>query len=137
MKKITFTKREDELMNFLWEQTEPLSVDEMASRSEELNWSEAYIRVMVRSLEHKGLLECCGVEPRGKQYARRFRPAISREEHYTRLAISAGADAGTLAKVAVAAVAKDRKENSEDLIKQLEAIVDDFKARNGEAKEDK
>lgn len=137
MRKLTFTKREEELMNFLWEQTEPLAVDQIAARSADKNWSEAYIRVMVRSLEHKGLLECCGVEPRGKQYARCFRPAITREEHYTRMALTAGADAGFLAKVAVASVAKDHKEDPDELIKQLEAIVDDFKAHNDKAKEDK
>lgn len=39
MKKEVLNKREEELMNFLWECSEPLTQNEMAERLEEQGWS--------------------------------------------------------------------------------------------------
>lgn len=131
MKKLTFTKREDELMNFLWDMDRPLIVEEMVDNAGEHAWEANYLRVMLQSLEKKGAVECCGMLRRNKQYARQFRPAISKEEFYTQLALNRGANTVSLFKVAAAAVRDDEQEVSDDVIQELEEILKEFKARTG------
>lgn len=131
MKKIVLTKREDELMNFLWDAGKPLLVEEMLSTAGEHAWSETYLRSMLKSLEKKGAVECCGLVLRCKLYARQFRPTLSKEEFYTQLALTRGANAGVLLKVAAAAVREDDNGLSDDVIQELNDILEEFKARTG------
>lgn len=127
MKKIVLTKREDELMNFLWDAGKPLLVEEMLSTAGEHAWSETYLRSMLKSLEKKGAVECCGLVLRCKLYARQFRPTLSKEEFYMQLALDRGADVKTLFQVAAAAVMKRKKEDSDAVIQKLEDMLEDFK----------
>ncbi len=50
---IVFTKREEDLMDFLWQQPEPLTAYDM---SEKGGWSVNYLRVLVKLLEKRA---CC------------------------------------------------------------------------------
>lgn len=127
MNNIAFTKREEELMEYLWQHPEPMTVYDMA----ESGWSVNYLRVLVKSLEKKGVLRCCGAEPNGRQYSRQFCVAMTKEEYYVRLALAGGVNAGVFAKVAAAAV-DGGKQNDSALIQKLEEILADFKARNGQ-----
>ena len=129
IKKLILTKREDELMNFLWDEGRPLIVEEMLDVGGEHEWGENYLRIMLRSLEKKGAVEACGMVLRGKQYARQFRPAISKEEFYLRLAMNRGASAGALLQVAAAAVMKGKKEDTDEVVRQLEEMLEEYKAR--------
>lgn len=127
MNNIAFTKREEELMDFLWQHPQAMTVYDMA----ESGWSVNYLRVLVKSLEKKGVLRCCGAEPNGRQYSRQFCVAMTKEEYYVRLALAGGVNAGAFAKVAAAAVDGGKKDD-EALIQKLEEILADFKARNGD-----
>lgn len=130
MNNIAFTKREEELMGFLWQQTAPMTIYDMAENCGDRGWSINYLRVLVKSLEKKGVLRCCGAEPNGRQYSRQFCVAMTKEEYYVRLALAGGVNAGAFAKVAAAAV-DGGKQNDDTLIQKLEEILADFKARNG------
>lgn len=123
MKKIVLTKREDELMNFLWDAGKPLLVEEMLSTAGEHAWSETYLRAMLKSLEKKGAVECCGLVLRSKLYARQFQPTLSKEEFYTQLALTRGADVKALFKVAALAFARQKKENRDEVLQELKEML--------------
>ena len=129
MPKLILTKREDELMNFLWEMDRPLTVEEMIEGAGEHSWNETYLRTLLRSLEKKGAVECCGFVLRTKLYARQFQPAISKEEFYMQLAMDRGADEKTLFDVAAAAFMKRKKDDPKEVIQKLEEMLKEYKAK--------
>ena len=124
IKRIVLTKREDELMNFLWDAGKPLLVEEMLNTGGEHAWNETYLRAMLKSLEKKGAVECCGFLLRSKLYARQFKPKISKEEFYMQLALDRGAKAETLFQVAAAAAMKSGNENPDEVKQRLEKILE-------------
>ena len=127
-----FTRREEELMEFLWGYGQPLTSYNMVDLCKDRDWKDSYIHIMIRSLEKKGAIECCGVEKSGIKYARKFRPAITKEEYYVQLALSAGVDRELFAKTAAGLVRKDSSNDQEKLIQELEEIIKEFKEREGE-----
>ncbi len=129
MPKLILTKREDELMNFLWEMNQPLTVEEMIEKAGDHSWNETYLRTMLRSLENKKAVECCGFVLRTKLYARQFKPAISKEEFYMQLAMDRGADEETLFHVAAAAFMKRNKDDPEEVIRKLEEMLEEYKSK--------
>ena len=131
MRKIAFSKREEELMDFMWKYGEPLTAMEILEKCEEHSWSDHYLRVMLRSLERKGVIAFDSLEQRRSQYARRFRTTISREEYYVKLAEEGGVNADLFAKTAVVALMRgSASEDKEELLKKLEEIIVDFKAED-------
>ena len=123
MSRIVFTTREEELMNFLWDYGEPLTANDMILNCKDHSWSDNYIRVMLRALEKKGALELCGLEATRTQYARKFKPAISKEEFYLQYVVGAGVDLCALAKAAVSMAAKTKEGKKDPLIQRLEEAV--------------
>ena len=72
--------REEELLNYLWEQDKPLTVVEIEQQfSEEI--SKATIFKTVQSLMDKGYIQVAGVERMTRTYARKVEPAITREDY--------------------------------------------------------
>lgn len=132
MKRIVFTTREEELMNFLWEYGEPMTANDMIKHCDNHSWSDNYVRVMLRALEKKGAIELCGLEATRTQYARKFRPAISKEEFYLQYVAGAGLDTNAFAKAAVSMAAKSDAGSKDRLIQKLEKIIEEFEA--GESK---
>ena len=132
MRRIAFSKREEELMDFLWKWGEPMTAMDILERCEEHTWSDHYLRVMLRSLERKGVITFDSLEQRGAQYARRFRPAISREEYYVRLAGEGGVDADSFVQAAVAAKMRDKPEEADELLSKLKEIVGEYRAKDDE-----
>lgn len=130
MEKIT--KREEELMNFMWGYGKPVTSYEMVSLCRDRDWKDSYIHIMIRSLEKKGAIECCGAKRSGIKYARKFRAAISKEEYYVQLALSAGVDRVSFAKLAAGLIPKDDPDERDDLIQKLEEIIREYKERGEE-----
>ena len=86
MDRVSLTKREEELMSFLWDFGEPLTVRAMLDFCPKRTWSDNYLNVMIRSLEKKGAIEACDMMRYSRQYARAFRPVLGREEYYIYMA---------------------------------------------------
>ena len=127
------TKSEEKLMQFLWDQGIPLSVSEIFELWDDKAWTKNYTRDIVRSLEEKGALEFHNLEHRGKKYARRFRTVISKEEYYTQLAKQSGVTVGQMLQVeAVAMVKKGDKEGMEGLIRELEAMIEEYRGEGAD-----
>ena len=81
-KKDTLNKREEELMNYLWEIKKPLTASEMAKQLESEGWTNITLCRTVQSLSDNGYLEVAGLEKTAKTYARRLIPSLTKEESY-------------------------------------------------------
>ncbi len=73
-KRSTVTQSEWPIMELLWEQTMTL-LEQLAAQSDQLHWSKSTITTMLRRMDDKGLITY-DVDGRAK----RFRPAVSRED---------------------------------------------------------
>lgn len=131
MKYQHLSKTEEKLMTFLWDQAQPLSVPEMLERWDDKAWTDNYMRVILKSLEKKGAVEFYDLDHRGSKYARRFRATLSREEYYAQLACSNGVTVRDVAQIqAVAMVQKGGREGMEELIRELEDMIEEYRARD-------
>lgn len=126
IKNSQFTKREEELMNFLWEYGKPATSNEMLELCQNRTWSESYLHVMLRSLEKKGAIEKCGFVQYGTQYARQFKCTITKEEYYVQLALDRGVNKGAFAQVAVAMASKVKPKDKDELVQTLEEIIQEL-----------
>lgn len=123
--------REEDMMNTLWENGEPMTSVDLEETLDKKEWNHAAIFRIIKSLLEKGLIEECGTELRGKQWTRKFRPAISKEEYIAGFLVERGIDGKSLGRVAVAVVNKSQKSDAEDekLIQELEAIIQKIRER--------
>ncbi len=128
-----FTRREEELMEFMWDYGAPLTFHEMLKLCTDRDWKDSYIHIMIRSLEAKGAISCCGVVRYGTKYVRQFQCAISKEEYYVQLALSAGVNRALFAKIASGLVPEADPDEREQLVQKLEKIIEDYKERDDEA----
>jgi len=118
-------------MLFLWEQGRPLSVPEILEAWDEKTWTKNYIRNIMCSLEQKGAVEFYDLDHRGKRYARRFKTILNKDEYFAQLAEHSGVSVGKMLKAqAVALVTKGDKEGMEDLIRELEDIIEEYRSKD-------
>ncbi len=75
------TKSEKQIMELLWNVEESLTCAEIIEKSKDKKWKDSYIHIMIRSLIEKGMLKVDGVELVCKNYARKFAPAMSKDEY--------------------------------------------------------
>lgn len=121
-KKLSLTPSEERMMELFWSENRPLTSVELAEHSEEENWKSSYVYILIRSLLKKGLIEVCGTVQYASQYARQFRPLLTKEQYAARLALSLDFDSDSVSKVAVAMM-QESCEDSEQLIRQLEGMI--------------
>lgn len=126
---MVFTKRETELMDFLWSYGEPVTGNDILEQCKEHTWADTYLGIMLRSLEKKGAIRCCGMKLYGTKYARQFESAITKEEYYVQLARDNGVDMEAFARAAVGLVKKEAPEEQEALINELENIIQEFREK--------
>ena len=133
---IGLTRREEELMDFLWEYDQPITSNNILESYDTSYWSESYLYVMLRSLEKKGLLKQIEPLKYGVQYSRQFACAMPKEEYYVTLAAGKShLDKNTFAELAVAMALRENKSHSQELIEKLEQMLKD--AKSGAAKKQK
>ena len=79
MKKETgvLTRRQEALMNFLWEIDTPLTANEMAGKLKDEGWSAVTLFKTVQALDAEGYLMVTGIVCTGKTYARKMAPSVS------------------------------------------------------------
>lgn len=76
---IKLTNSEEEVMEILWGSKESLTAMEIVKLSE-LDWKPCYIHIMTKSLLSKGLIVVDSFKKTTKNYARTFKPLITKEE---------------------------------------------------------
>lgn len=125
---ITLTKREEELMDFLWDNGEAMTSNDILERCTDRSWSDSYLQVMIRSLLGKGMLEQVGMVRYGTQYARKFSCTMCKEEYLVALAAERDLDKGQFAKAAVAMAVRESGEGRQALINELKKQLKELAA---------
>lgn len=75
------TKSEEQIMELLWTQGEPLTSSEIIRNSVDKTWKDSYVHLLINSLMQKGVIEVSGFKKATKNYARTFKPSMSREDY--------------------------------------------------------
>lgn len=75
------TNLQFEVMEVLWQAEKGLSSHEIIERSKDAGWQKSYIHLMLNSLLEKGMIEVDGFVKRTKNYARTFKPKMSKSEY--------------------------------------------------------
>ncbi len=75
------TKSEEQIVELLWNFDEPLTSSEIIRNSVDKTWKDSYVHLLINSLMEKGVIEVAGFKKATKNYARTFKPTMSREEY--------------------------------------------------------
>ena len=76
------TKSELAIMEVMWEQEEALTASEIIKASGDKEWKNSSIHLMVNALLEKGFLEVAGFKKTTKNYARTFKPTMTKEKYF-------------------------------------------------------
>lgn len=130
-KKESLNKREEELMNYLWEIKKPMTTNEMAKQLQSEGWTNITLCRTVQSLTDQGYLEVAGLEKSAKTYARKLIPSLSKEEYYSSVLMNRGINANSLADLTAALIGASRKNHREkdaEVIAKLEEVIASLRA---------
>ena len=75
------TNTEKDILDFLWDYGSPLTASEIVELCPDRKWKASYIHLAVQSMLKKKAIRIEGFKPTGKNYARAFAPAISKEAY--------------------------------------------------------
>lgn len=84
-KKGTLTPRQTELMEFLWNENEPMTANNMAEKLAPAGWNNVTLFKTVQALTEDGFLEVAGLEKTVKTYARKLSPTMTKAQYYASL----------------------------------------------------
>ena len=130
-KKESLNKREEELINYLWEIKKPMTTNEMAKQLQSEGWTNITLCRTVQSLTDQGYLEVAGLEKSAKTYARKLIPSLSKEEYYSSVLMNRGINANSLADLTAALIGASRKnprEKDAEVIAKLEEVIASLRA---------
>ena len=85
---MVLTKSEMEIMDVLWQSGTALSRADLLERSEEKNWKDSSVHILLNGLLHKGAIQEHGFVKRSKTYGRTFLPTMTREEYFANTVFS-------------------------------------------------
>ncbi|WP_312651838.1 BlaI/MecI/CopY family transcriptional regulator [Aminipila sp.] len=77
----TLTKNEQEIMELLWSENQPLSRSQIIELSTERTWKASSIHILINQLLKKKAIKVDGFVKTGKNYGRTFSAAITPEEY--------------------------------------------------------
>lgn len=129
-------KSEEKLMDFLWKQDKAMTIAEIEQHMVGEGLKKATIFKAVQSLVEQEYLCVNGFERVSKSYARKFEPAVTREEYAAVVLAARGIDTNSLRNLAMAMLGNDNSEKrdeeaDEKLIKELEDIIAQLRNRRG------
>lgn len=76
------TRSEMEIMDVLWDSSVAMSRSDLLERSEEKNWKDSSVHILLNGLLAKGAIYEAGFVKRSKTYGRTFAPKLTREEYF-------------------------------------------------------
>lgn len=85
---MVLTRSELEIMDVLWASESALSRSDLLERSEEKNWKDSSVHILLNGLLHKGAIREAGFVKRSKTYGRTFLPTMTREEYFAAMIFS-------------------------------------------------
>lgn len=123
-------------MMFLWNQGKPLSVQEMIDswEGDERTWKDNHMRVIVRALVEKGVLEVAELDYHNSRASRRLRPTFSKKEYYAQVVKHGGLSVSEMVEAeAVAMAKKGDKEGMSALLSDLKEIIEEYDMREDDS----
>ena len=129
-------KSEEKLMDFLWEQNKAMTIVEIEQQMAREGLKKATIFKAVQSLVEQEYLRVNGFERVSKSYARKFEPAVTKEEYAAVVLEARGIDTNSLGNLAMAMLGNENSEErdeeaDEKLIEELEDIIVQLRNRRG------
>ena len=127
--------REEQLMDYLWEQDEAQSTDRIQAGLEDKGWNKVTLYRILQGLIDKGYIRISGLERNNTQYLRLMEPAISKEDYTARILAGRGIGVSSIPNLVMAILGTDgnrkrsQKEN-ENIINGLEEIIMEIRTRN-------
>lgn len=85
---MVLTKSELEIMDVFWASDMPLSRSDLLERSQEKNWKDSSVHILLNGLLAKDAIREAGMVKRSKTYGRTFLPTMSREEYFATMIFS-------------------------------------------------
>ena len=85
---MVLTKSELEIMDVLWPAETALSRSDLLERSQEKNWKDSSVHILLNGLLQKEAIREAGYVKRSKTYGRTFLPTMTREEYFARMVFS-------------------------------------------------
>ena len=79
---MVLTRSELEIMDVFWATEQPLSRADLLERSEEKNWKDSSVHILLNGLLQKLAIQEVGFVKRSKTYGRTFEPTLTREEYF-------------------------------------------------------
>ena len=127
--------REEQLMDYLWEQDEAQSTDRIQAGLEDKGWNKVTLYRILQGLIDKGYIRISGLERNNTQYLRLMEPAISKEDYTAGILADRGIGVSSIPNLVMAILGTDgnrkrsQKEN-ENIINGLEEIIMEIRTRN-------
>lgn len=120
------TKNEIEIMDVMWREGRSLSRGEILGLSEDKNWMDSSIHILLNSMLKKGAIREAGFVKCGKTCGRVYEAALSCEEYYASTFDSTKARP-SFPRLMEAYIAREGID--EDTVKEIEAILKREKSR--------
>ena len=123
-------KREEKLLNCLWEQDKPVTISELEKMFADEKLSKATVFKAVQSLIEKGFAKVGGVEKAAKTYARKIEPAVTKAEYGTSVLREKGIDEKMLGDLVLAMLggSGNKKTGADrEAVQKLEKIINEIK----------
>ncbi len=79
---MVLTKSEMEIMDVLWQSGCALSRADLLENSQEKNWKDSSVHILLNGLLRKGAIREHGFVKRSKTYGRTFVPTLTREQYF-------------------------------------------------------
>lgn len=121
------TKSEEQMMDIFWSAETPMTSVDIVNMKVKESWCNGLVHNIIRSLLKKGLLEECGLEHYGTQYARKLRPVYERETYIAKFLISKMGSKVSVIKIMEALA---REEGSEEIIEEMGNIIRDMRRQD-------
>lgn len=126
-KKLDLTKKEEQLLQLIWEIDRPVTSLELMEINKGELWSKNSIHLLLRSLKDKKIIEECGNLKISTKRAVLFRAKMSKEEYFSKLFMQKGGKSDRILNSFAALAKEDDKVDKDELIKSLEEIIQSLK----------
>jgi predicted transcriptional regulator len=117
---MVLTKSELEIMDVLWDSSCPLSRSDLLERSEEKNWKDSSVHILLNGLLQKNAIQNVGYVKRSKTYGRTFQATLTREEYFANTIFSYRHKPEVIGLISALL---DRPEVTPEVLAQIEAMV--------------
>ena len=134
MKKTRFelSTREQRVMDLFWSTNDGLTSVDILEQLSDIMINPTYVHRSLAILLEKGFIEECGSVRYNKQYARKFQPALSKEEFIAGLLSEKGMHLNSLNSSAMAFLKQspNNSKTKKDIIDELKQMISELESEN-------